>query len=78
MVDERIKGGRKEYLTRWEGYTTASWEPRANFIGDEARDKLFDFLRYRREGGDLAAAGADEIAAALLSSRSYTWSLTCR
>ncbi|KAL1518666.1 hypothetical protein AB1Y20_002954 [Prymnesium parvum] len=49
VTDVRVARGRKEYLTHWKADDLPTWEPDESFIGDEAREKLLEFVR-RAEG----------------------------
>jgi len=38
VMDTRVQGKRKEYLVKWKGYEEATWEPKANLIGEALKE----------------------------------------
>ena len=52
VLDRRMKNGRTEYMTTWEGWNVPTWEPKSSFVGPDAKRKLESFLLALRDEDD--------------------------
>ena len=46
VEDEKLEGGRNEFLVRWEGYAERTWE--CEEFMDNARDKIEEFRKKKQ------------------------------